>query len=139
MSARQTFTEPHLPWPACFDDLALEVEATQQHLSNLRQFARKILAAGTYPSDWISAAQRLVDTGDDAADLEWLMEGLEQSEAFDRECEAYEARTGKDWTSSARLCALERDTFNPEPLYAAAHLAGMTAGEMATLNAEWGA
>ena len=121
-----TWTEPYSPYTIEADALAIDAE--QFRLSQLRQEAREILAnPAKWPRDWIDAAHCLLDTGDDAADLIWLKEEAAQAERFAELCEAYEMRTGRDWTDSEYLCALDCEMGNPEPRYAAAHLASMAA------------
>lgn len=86
-------------------------------------------ALNNHPDIWVAAfdaATRPDERDEHVSELEAIFAGIAEAEAFARECEAYEMRTGKDWTSSERLCALEQDTFSPEPFYAAAHLASMS-------------
>jgi hypothetical protein len=56
------------------------------------------------------------------ATLERLFDEAAEAEAFAEQCEAYEIRTGKDWTSSERLMALEQTVPNPQVRLAAGHL-----------------
>lgn len=74
------------------------------------------IAASARDHDWDvwCAAMDAIDAPDEderaehIATLERLFDEAAEAEAFAEQCEAYEIRTGKDWTSCERLMALEQ-------------------------------
>jgi hypothetical protein len=76
---------------------------------------------------WMAAYDAATATDPDEraehiATLERLFDEAAEAEAFAEQCEAYEIRTGKDWTSCERLMALEQTVANPQVRLAAGHL-----------------